>query len=75
MNDWSNWQRTNRILLVMARDREDFTAFEINLGVMESRTKKRILYLADRNILIDQTKTNDFKPVRYSNDQDWKTEM
>ena len=29
---------------------------------MESQRKKRILFLADRNILIDQTKTNDFKP-------------
>lgn len=28
----------------------------------KSKTRKRILYLADRNILIDQTKTNDFKP-------------
>jgi type I restriction enzyme, R subunit len=28
----------------------------------KSKTKKRILFLADRNILVDQTKTNDFKP-------------
>lgn len=39
-----------------------FTAFQIIWRLWKSRTKKRILYLADRNILIDQTKTNDFKP-------------
>jgi type I restriction enzyme R subunit len=29
---------------------------------MESQNKKRILFLADRNILVDQTKNNDFQP-------------
>lgn len=53
----------NRILLVMATGTgKTFTAFQIILRLWKSRTKKRILYLADRNILIDQTKTNDFKP-------------
>lgn len=53
----------NRILLVMATGTgKTFTAFQIIWRLWKSRTKKRILYLADRNILIDQTKTNDFKP-------------
>lgn len=53
----------NRILLVMATGTgKTFTAFQIIWRLWKSHTKKRILYLADRNILIDQTKTNDFKP-------------
>src|SRR5659263_57737 len=53
----------DRILLVMATGTgKTFTAFQIIWRLWKSRTKKRILYLADRNILIDQTKTNDFKP-------------
>jgi type I restriction enzyme R subunit len=39
-----------------------YTAFQIIWRLWKSRQKKRILYLADRNILIDQTMTNDFKP-------------
>lgn len=53
----------NRILLVMATGTgKTFTAFQIIWRLWKSRTKKRILFLADRNILIDQTKSNDFKP-------------
>ena len=53
----------NRILLVMATGTgKTYTAFQIIWRLWKSRTKKRILFLADRNILIDQTKTNDFKP-------------
>ncbi|MFP4121158.1 MAG: EcoAI/FtnUII family type I restriction enzme subunit R [Coleofasciculus sp.] len=53
----------NRILLVMATGTgKTFTAFQIIWRLWKSRTKRRILFLADRNILIDQTKTNDFKP-------------
>ena len=53
----------NRILLVMATGTgKTFTAFQIIWRLWKSKTKKRILYLADRNILIDQTMTNDFKP-------------
>lgn len=53
----------NRILLVMATGTgKTFTAFQIIWRLWRSGTKKRILFLADRNILIDQTKTNDFKP-------------
>lgn len=53
----------NRILLVMATGTgKTFTAFQIIWRLWKSKAKKRILYLADRNILIDQTMTNDFKP-------------
>ncbi len=53
----------NRILLVMATGTgKTYTAFQIIWRLWKSRTKRRILYLADRNILIDQTITNDFKP-------------
>lgn len=53
----------NRILLVMATGTgKTFTAFQIIWRLWKSKAKKRILFLADRNILIDQTMTNDFKP-------------
>ncbi|WP_036252902.1 EcoAI/FtnUII family type I restriction enzme subunit R [Methylobacter sp. BBA5.1] len=53
----------NRILLVMATGTgKTFTAFQIIWRLWKSRTKRRILFLADRNILVDQTMTNDFKP-------------
>ncbi|TLU53048.1 MAG: DEAD/DEAH box helicase [Chlorobium sp.] len=53
----------NRILLVMATGTgKTFTAFQIIWRLWKSKTKKRILFLADRNILVDQTITNDFKP-------------
>ncbi|MGG6270760.1 EcoAI/FtnUII family type I restriction enzme subunit R [Leptolyngbya sp. AN03gr2] len=52
-----------RILLVMATGTgKTFTAFQIIWRLWKSKTKRRILFLADRNILVDQTKTNDFKP-------------
>lgn len=51
-----------RILLVMATGTgKTYTAFQIVHRLWKSKTKKKILYLADRNILIDQTMTNDFK--------------
>jgi len=53
----------NRILLVMATGTgKTFTAFQIIWRLWKSKQKKRILFLADRNILVDQTKNNDFKP-------------
>lgn len=53
----------NRILLVMATGTgKTYTAFQIIWRLWRSQTAKRILFLADRNILVDQTKTNDFKP-------------
>ena len=53
----------NRILLVMATGTgKTYTAFQIIWRLWKSGTTKRILFLVDRNILADQTKTNDFKP-------------
>ncbi len=53
----------NRILIVMATGTgKTFTAFQIAYKLKESGLKKKILYLADRNILIDQTMQQDFKP-------------
>ena len=53
----------NRLLLVMATGTgKTYTAFQIIWRLWKSRAKKRILFLADRNILVDQTMTNDFKP-------------
>jgi type I restriction enzyme, R subunit len=53
----------DRILLVMATGTgKTFTAFQIIWRLWKSKAKKRILFLADRNILVDQTMTNDFKP-------------
>jgi type I restriction enzyme, R subunit len=53
----------SRILLVMATGTgKTFTAFQIIWRLWKSKAKKRILFLADRNILVDQTMTNDFKP-------------
>lgn len=53
----------SRILLVMATGTgKTYTAFQIIWRLWKSKHKKRILFLADRNILVDQTKNNDFKP-------------
>ena len=53
----------NRMLLVMATGTgKTYTAFQIIWRLWKSGLKKRILFLADRNILVDQTKNNDFKP-------------
>ncbi|MBK6697227.1 MAG: DEAD/DEAH box helicase family protein [Myxococcales bacterium] len=53
----------NRVLLVMATGTgKTMTAFQIIWRLWKAGVKKRILFLADRNILVDQTKTNDFKP-------------
>lgn len=52
-----------RVLLVMATGTgKTYTAFQIIWRLWKSGTKKRILFLADRNILVNQTKNNDFKP-------------
>jgi len=51
-----------RILLVMATGTgKTYTAFQIIYRLWKSGTKKRILFLADRNALIDQTKKGDFR--------------
>lgn len=52
-----------RSLLVMATGTgKTYTAFQIIWRLWKSGAKKRILFLADRNILVDQTKNNDFQP-------------
>ncbi|AZN33312.1 DEAD/DEAH box helicase family protein [Pseudoalteromonas sp. Xi13] len=53
----------DRVLLVMATGTgKTYTAFQIIWRLWKSRAKKRILFLADRNILVDQTRINDFQP-------------
>ena len=55
----------NRVLLVMATGTgKTYTAFQIIWRLWKSGAKKRILFLADRNILIDQTMVNDFRPFK-----------
>ena len=55
----------NRILLVMATGTgKTYTAFQIIWRLRAAGLKKRVLYLADRNILIDQTMNQDFKPFQ-----------
>ena len=55
----------NRALLVMATGTgKTYTAFQIIWRLWKSGAKKRILFLADRNILIDQTMVNDFRPFK-----------
>ena len=54
-----------RILLVMATGTgKTYTAFHIIYRLWKNGIKKRILFLADRNALIDQTKRGDFKPFK-----------
>ncbi|MDU1456748.1 MAG: DEAD/DEAH box helicase family protein, partial [Klebsiella sp.] len=53
----------DRVLLVMATGTgKTYTAFQIIWRLWKAKNKKRILFLADRNILVDQTKNNDFLP-------------
>lgn len=53
----------DRILLVMATGTgKTYTAFQIIWRLWKAGRKKRVLFLADRNILVNQTKNNDFKP-------------
>lgn len=55
----------DRILLVMATGTgKTFTAFQIIHRLIKSGAKKKVLYLADRNILIDQTMVQDFRPFK-----------
>ncbi|MCC6639645.1 MAG: DEAD/DEAH box helicase family protein [Deltaproteobacteria bacterium] len=56
-------QGRDRLLLVMATGTgKTYTAFQIIWRLWKAGLKKRILYLADRNVLIDQTMVNDFRP-------------
>ena len=52
-----------RMLLVMATGTgKTYTTFQIIWRLWKARAARRILFLVDRNILADQTLTNDFKP-------------
>ena len=53
----------DRILLVMATGTgKTYTAFQIIWRLWKAKAKKRILFLADRNVLVNQTRINDFQP-------------
>jgi len=55
-------KKQNRILLVMATGTgKTYVAFQIIYRLWKSRAKKRILFLADRTALIDQTARGDFR--------------
>lgn len=52
-----------RVLLVMATGTgKTYTTFQIIWRLWKAKVVKRVLFLADRNILVDQTLVNDFKP-------------
>ena len=52
-----------RVLLVMATGTgKTYTTFQIIWRLWKNQTVKRVLFLADRNVLVDQTLVNDFKP-------------
>jgi type I restriction enzyme R subunit len=54
----------SRILLTMATGTgKTFVAFQIAWRLWKTKRKKRILYLADRNVLIDQAKDRTFSPM------------
>lgn len=55
----------DRLLLVMATGTgKTYTAFQIIWRLWKAKKKRKILFLADRNILVDQTIQNDFKPFQ-----------
>lgn len=55
----------NRLLLVMATGTgKTYTAFQIVYRLLKSGMKRKILYLADRNILVDQSIQQDFSPLK-----------
>lgn len=55
----------DRLLLVMATGTgKTYTAFQIVYRLLQSGQKKKVLYLADRNILVDQTIAQDFAPLK-----------
>jgi type I restriction enzyme R subunit len=57
-------QGKDRLLLVMATGTgKTYTAFQICYRLLKSGMKERILYLADRNILVDQSIEQDFAPL------------
>lgn len=55
----------NRVLLAMATGTgKTYTAFQIVWRLLKSGLKKKVLYLADRNILVDQSIQQDFNPLK-----------
>ncbi len=57
-------QGQDRLLLVMATGTgKTYTAFQIAYRLLQSGMKRKILYLADRNILVDQSIQQDFAPL------------
>lgn len=57
-------QNKKRILLTMATGTgKTFVAFQIVWRLWQARRKTKILYLADRNVLVDQAKDRDFAPI------------
>ena len=53
----------DRVLLIMATGTgKTYTVFQIIWRLWKAGLKKRILFLADRNVLVDQTMVNDFRP-------------
>ncbi|MCD8285352.1 MAG: DEAD/DEAH box helicase family protein, partial [Prevotellaceae bacterium] len=57
-------QGQRRLLLVMATGTgKTYTAFQIVYRLLKSKSVRKVLYLADRNILVDQSIEQDFKPL------------
>lgn len=73
----------DRVLLVMATGTgKTYTAFQIIWRLLKSGLNKKVLYLADRNILVDQSIQQDFRPLEkdihkidYSKDKDKPEEL
>lgn len=58
-------QGKDRLLLVMATGTgKTYTAFQIVYRLLQSGMKRKVLYLADRNILVDQSIQQDFAPLK-----------
>ncbi len=76
-------RKQDRVLLVMATGTgKTYTAFQIVWRLLNSGLKKKVLYLADRNILVDQSIQQDFKPLEkvthkidYSKDKEHLDEL
>ena len=57
-------QGKKRLLLVMATGTgKTYTAFQIVYRLLKAGLVKKVLYLADRNVLVDQSIQQDFKPL------------
>lgn len=67
----------DRVLLVCATGTgKNFMAFQIIYRLWKASIKKKILFLADRNVLVDQTISGDFKPFGnklnlHQNENEW----